>query len=178
MHRIVPIVAGASHLALQTVADGSALSKEADVVYRAAKDVLNWAEQSSSIFGENAAALSNLAKIAKECADAGWDGEDSDPVDPVAVVLAERFIRAMRYGIPMPEFAVDPDGAISLDWIQSKDRIFSLSISAPNRLSFAWLDGAERGHATAQFDGRNIPARVLDQITALVGTTYASVWAA
>ena len=61
----------------------------------------------------------------------------------------------------MPEFAPEPDGAISLDWIQSRHRLFTLSISASNRLAYAWLDGTDKGHGVARFDGRTIPRRVL-----------------
>lgn len=167
MHPIVPIVAG--HLALQTVAGSSALSKEADVVNERANHVLKLAERSEAIFGERAAALSDLAKVGNEAARPGWDGGGASPIDPIAIVLARRFIHALPFGLAMPEFAADPDGAVSLDWMESRNRIFSLSISADHRMAFAWLDGTSKGHGTTQFDGMTIPKRVIDQITDLVG---------
>lgn len=82
----------------------------------------------------------------------------------LAAVTAEDFIRALPDNIPLPDFAPDPDGSISLDWIQSPTRLFSLSISPAQRLAYAWLDGADKGHEVAGFDGQKVLSRILDRI--------------
>jgi len=143
---------------------GSAISSEADVISNAATKVLESTERSMALFGEKAVAISQLATIATECAKAGWNGEDAVGINPIAVDLAERFIRALPEHLPLPQFAPDPDGAISLDWIQSRNRLLSLSIGNTNRLAFAWLEDTDKGHGVANFDGRNSPPRILDAI--------------
>jgi hypothetical protein len=100
------------------------------------------------------------------------------PIDPIAVLWAERLVRALPDGMPLPEFAPEPDGSISLDWILSCNRLFSLSVGRVGRLAFAWLDGTDKGHGVAPFDGQNVPPRVLDSIKRLVGQAHAGLPAA
>ncbi len=170
MYRIVPIVSFSGYLALQAVAGGSsAISSEAKEVYNAAVNVRKSTEQSLALFGKKAAALSQLAALATECAALGWDGGDAAAIDPAAILLARHFVRALPENMPLPEFAPEPDGSISLDWIQSRDRLFSLSIGRSNRLAYAWLDGTDSGHGVARFDGKTIPPRVIDEIRDIAG---------
>jgi hypothetical protein len=179
MHRIVPVVGLSGHLALQALAGGgSAISPEAQTVYKAAIDVMESAERSLALFGEKAAALSQLAALAMECAEQGWDGTDAIPIDPIAVFSVERFVRALPDGMPLPEFSPEPDGSVSLDWIRSRNRLFSLTVGRSNRLAYAWLDGADKGHGVARFDGQNVPPRVLEDIKGIVGQGHAGLWAA
>ena len=136
------------------------------------------AERSQALFGRKADALSRLVALAAECADPGWDGEAAVAIDPVAVLWAERFVRALPDGMPLPEFAPEPDGSISLDWIRSRNRLFSLSIGRSNRLAYAWLDGADKGHGVVTFDSQNVPPRVLEGIKGIVGQGHAGLRAA
>lgn len=167
------------HLALQALAGGgSAISPEAHALLIAATEVVESAQRSQSLFGEKAAALSQLAELATECAEPGWDGEDAAAIEPVAVLSAERFVRALPDGIPLPEFAPEPDGSISLDWIRSRNRLISLSVGRSIRLAYAWLDGADKGHGVARFDGHNVPPRVLEAIKGIVEQGHAGLRAA
>jgi hypothetical protein len=147
-------------------------------VHEAASKVVKLTERSLALFGEKAAALSRLAALAAECAEPDWDGAEAAAIDPIAISSASRFIRALPDGIPLPEFAPEPDGSISLDWIASRTRLFSLSIGHSNRLAYAWLDGADKGHGVARFYGQNIPPRVLDDIKHILGHRYAGLRAA
>jgi hypothetical protein len=151
----------------------SAVSAEAQVVKRSASAMARDAEKSQFLFGEKAVLISSLRDIASECSEPDWDGYGARAIDPVSLLNAESFVRAMPEGLPLPECAPEPDGAISLDWIQSKRRFFSLSVGGSNRLAYAWLDGYDIGHAVAHFDGLSVPARVLDTIKSIVnyGTT-------
>jgi hypothetical protein len=151
------------------VSGSSAVSAEARAVRKAATEVAESTERSMALFGEKAAALSQLAAVATECAKDGWDGEGAIGLDPIAVRSAARFVRALPEDLPLPEFTPDPDGSISLDWIQSRNRLLSLSIGGIGRLAYAWLDGADKGHGVAGFNGRNVPPRVLDAIESIVG---------
>jgi hypothetical protein len=179
MSKIIPIVSLSGHLALQAIAGGStALSSEASDVYRASTKVIDSTERSLALFGNKSAALSRLASLIAECADSGWDGGDALAVDPIAGRLAERFVRALPDSVSLPEFAAEPDGSISLDWIQSRTRLFSLSVGRSSRLAYAWLDGANKGHGVVGFDGRNIPSQVLEGITDIMGQGHVGLWAA
>ena len=82
--------------------------------------------------------------------------------------MAESFLRALPEGVRIPEFAPEPDGSISLDWIQSRNRLFTLSVGSGNRLAYAWLDGADKGHGVARFDEENVPHLILECIKGIV----------
>ena len=73
-------------------------------------------------------------------------------------------IRALPPGVPLPEVAPEPDGAISLDWIRSRNNLFSLTVGSGDRLAFAWLDGSDTGHGVVRFDGQVVPKRILQGI--------------
>lgn len=92
----------------------------------------------------------------------------SERISEEALINAAAFIRALPVGIPIPEFASEPDGMISLDWITSHRRVFSVSIGTSRRLAFAWLDGTDTGHGVARFDGAAIPRKILDGILQII----------
>lgn len=157
-----------SYAALNAYAQpSSAVSLEAQTVTKAAYALMKSAEDSQSIFKEKLIAVSQLRALASECKEQGWDGYDASPLDPVAFINAENFLRALPYGTALPEIAPEPDGAISLDWIQSRHRMFTLSIGPSNRLAYAWLDGTDKGHGVARFDGLTVPPRVLAGIQSM-----------
>lgn len=114
--------------------------------------------------GSREVTISQLWALAYECASAGWDSEGARPVSPFAANRAASFIRSLPDVFPLPDLAAEPDGALSLDWIQSRTRLFSVSIGLSENLPFAWIDGTDSGHAVAHFDGRRIPARILNGI--------------
>jgi hypothetical protein len=153
----------------------SAMSAEAVTVQQAASSVLNSVERSQALFGHKGVAISQIWALANECAEAGWDGQDALSMNSLAVYNAVAFIRALPDGVPLPEFAPEPDGSISLDWIQSRNRLFSMSVGPSNRLAYAWLDGTDKGHAVAHFDEGRVPARILEGITAIVTGRDAAV---
>jgi len=160
---------GVGYAALHVYAyGGSAISSEARAARKAASAVVEFVERSQVLFGEKSVAISQIMALAHECAEAGWDGDDAVPIDLAAVHTAVEFIRAMPSDLPLPEFAPEPDGSISLDWIQSRNRLFSLSVGSTNRLAYAWLDGSDRGHGVARFDGERIPSRVIEGIIGIM----------
>ncbi len=165
--------------ALQTLArGGTAISPEADTVRNAAIELVQAVELSQALFGVKAEAISSLRKLAMEHGQPGWDGGDAAVLSPVALFTAESFVRALPDGIPMPELAAEPDGSISLDWIQSRQRLFTLTVGNTSRLAYAWVDGTDRGHAVALFDGASAPPRIVEGIKSILSPAYASLRAA
>jgi hypothetical protein len=151
---------------------------EAKSVGHAASSLMRAAESSVALFGERGAAISSLRELANECAGDDWDGSGAVALDPCAVENAERFLRALPEGVPMPECSPEPDGSVSLDWSESRARLFSVSVSGSNRLAFAWLDGCDKGHGVSRFDGVLVPERVLIGLRLILPETHAPVRAA
>ena len=123
---------------------------------------------SHALFSVRDATVSKLHKLAVDHSKQNWDGEGAAPIDVMAVVNASMFIQALPDSVPMPEIAAEPDGQISLDWMPSKSRVFSISVGKSGRLAYAWIDGADQGNAVARFDFRLVPQRVLEGITSIV----------
>lgn len=166
----------AGHMALSAYArGGSAVSPEAQRVRQAAHAVAELVEKSHALFGDKAAALSQLRTLAAKCATEGWDGGDAAALSPMAVLMAEWFVQALPDNLPLPEFAPEPDGGLSLDWIKSRHQIFSISLGDTHRMAYNWVDGADRGYATAIFIGHQIPERVLEGIRAITKCANANL---
>lgn len=102
---------------------------------------------------ERVAVISQIWCAFEQAEHDGWDGEGAQGVDPSAARRAEDLIRGLPEGFPLPEIAVEPDGEISLDWIESRDRLFSLSVGSSDRMAFAWIDGLESGHGVVRVRG-------------------------
>ncbi len=157
------------------VREESAVSPEAQAVTRGGTAVNETIEHSEALFGKKSAAISQLNEIADECGEQNWDGSGARAIDLQALLEAEDFIRALPPDVALPEFAPEPDGSISLDWINSRNRLFSTSVGGGNRLAFAWLDGTDKGHGVAYFDGAKVPRRILEGINAIVNYENAPV---
>ena len=153
----------------------TAVSPEAQVLRKSACQVFESSERSIALFGGKANAISSIIALASECSNPNWDGNDAEPISDLAVSTAEIFIRALPSDIPLPEFAPDPDGSISLDWIESRKRLFSVSIGASDRLAFAWIDGTDRGHGVVRFDGGAIPQKIREGIHSTFNDEYTAL---
>jgi hypothetical protein len=151
----------------------TAVSPEADFVRRNAAAVAQREEHSQALFGEKSSAISKLWAMANE-----YVAENHDEVTDInllAINMAEQFLRVLPDDVQTPEFSVEPDGSISLDWIKSKDKIFSLSVGTNNRLAYAWMDAGDRGHAVVRFDGNIVPSRILEGIRGIIGYGNTSI---
>src|SRR5512142_1956289 len=120
--------------------------------------------RSSPAAGAKEEALARLRALADECGVPGWDAGGARPLHPQAVDRAERLVGVLPEDVPLPEFAPEPDGAVALDWIRTRDRMLSVSVSASGTLAYAWLDGADRGHGIVGFDGQTLPGRLVGEI--------------
>jgi len=148
---------------------GSAVSREAEVIQLRAYRAVDSLERSRALLGQKSDSLSHLSELATECSTDNWDGEEARAIDPAALDRAIDFIRALPEGVPQPEFAIEPDGEISLDWMPSRHKVLSISIGATDRLACAWIDGANRGHFVERFVGGRVPSRILSLIAETIG---------
>lgn len=143
---------------------GSAISEEAGTVQFASAELTRSAERSQALFGAKQDALRELRTIAESCAHENWDNDGALPLDRAALRKAEDIIRALPDNFPLPELAPEPDGSVSMDWIRTSRRLYSISVGPANRLAFAWLDGTDKGHGVLGFDGINLPVLALSDI--------------
>ena len=159
---------------------GSAVSYEARVVQTRAGAIVDRVESSDALFGGKTAVISELWGLARSHAEAGWDGGEALPVDRHAISRAAAFIRALPDDCDMPEVGVDPDGAVTLDWMVSRHRMLSISIAGnSDRFAYAWLDGTDRGSAVAKYDRDTVPRRLMQAILAVtVASDHAALRAA
>lgn len=178
LSRLGLVAAGYASLHGYTQWGNSATSVEAKTARSVARKIVSSSERSQVLFGQTANAISELLELAAECARDDWDDEGSLAVSATAIGNAISFLRALPKDIPIPEFSVEPDGNLSLDWIDSKSRLLSLSVGESNRLAFAWLDGSDKGHSVVRFDGVQIPPRLISAITDIVGNASPSFRAA
>ncbi len=169
------VVAGytmALYLATRT---SSAVSREAAAVRESASAIVASTERSIALFGAKSAVIDRIYELAAECQSEGWNGEDGVAVMQDVMDRAVSFIRALPGDLPLPEVAPEPDGSMSFDWIAARTRVFSVSVGAAKRLAFAWIDGTDRGHGVARFDGDTVPARVLGGIRELTNDRAAAL---
>jgi hypothetical protein len=159
---------------------GNAMSAEASLVQASAKAIVERVEHSDALFGSKAAVISELWSLAQSHGNASWDGGEAFPVDRRAMALAVVFVRAQPDDCEMPQVAVDPDGAVNLDWMPSRHRMLSVSFAGNNdRVAYAWIDGTDRGSAVARFDRRTVPMRLLQAILAVTEVPDdVALWAA
>jgi hypothetical protein len=159
---------------LSLAQETSATSEAAEVVRSAAASVVESGERSVALFGAKESVISRIWELVLES-----DQEDEeDRVGDETAHRAADFIRLLPDDLPLPEVGTEPDGYLSLDWMRSRHRVFSVSFGPSPRLPYAWLDGADRGHAVARFDGATVPPRIADGVRRIMRGGSATVWPA
>lgn len=159
---------------------GSAVSAEANQVRACAVALVGHVESSDALFGGKTSVISALWALARSHAEAGWDGGEAQPADRRAIGLAVAFIRALPNDADVPSVGVDPDGAVTLDWLVSRHRMLSISFAGDSdRLAYAWIDGTDRGNAVAKFDRDTVPYLLMQAILSMtVALAHAALRAA
>jgi hypothetical protein len=127
------------------------------------------------LYGPRTEAISEILSVVATHCRPDWDGEGAEAISQLAADRAIAFIRALPRGVPVPEIAPEHDGSISLDWIDSRSRVLSISIGVSDRLAVAWLDGTNQGHAVERFDGERIPPLILERIRETMGNASVRV---
>lgn len=116
---------------------------------------------------EREKAFSDLVRAVKEASQEDWDHFGAKPASILAANLAIRFLNALPSALPTPDVGIDPDGDISFEWVRSKDRMFTVSLSRNGKLSYAGLFGNEiSSHGTEVFDD-TIPRTIIENVKRL-----------
>lgn len=87
-----------------------------------------------------------LEKIFEECSSDGWDGERAKPVSKEVLQNALIFFESLPPSVELPQIAAEPDGAVSLEWYRSPEKVVSVSVNPGGRLYYAAAIGARRRH--------------------------------
>lgn len=173
MPTIIPVIPNSNNLTIQYRARSffyrdrgrsRAASKEAQIVRESAYRINKSWESSISLYGAKSEAKSQIWQIANECNQTDWDGYGAIPISISAACLAEDFIRDLPDVLVLPEFAPDPDGSISLDWMASKHRFLSLSAGDRGVFAYAWINGSNRGRGVVKIGSSGIPQSLVSLI--------------
>lgn len=162
-----------AYAAPPSLVQSSAVSEAAAWVQKLVGNVARGTESAQSLAGREVEFGARLRAALDELI----TDEDQHPVPTTAVRIASRFVRVLPASLPLPEVAIDPDGAISLDWMPSRTRVFSVSVDDSGRLAYAWMNGSDRGHGVVRFEGA-IPGPLLLQLSELTGDNRTVVRAA
>ena len=129
-------------------------------------------ENSELLAGNLAGAMDEIMNIAENCGTNNWDGYDAMPVSNAAINNTIAFVQALLEVLPMPEFSAEPDGSICLDWAVDRYAVFSISIGHNNRISYAWINGTDKGHGVARFDGSTIPVMIKSGVMSIMENAH------
>jgi len=160
----VGLVAGSSLLARLESPD-SLISSEGQFLFREAHRYQNYAREPISLAGIRSPLLTELAELASEHGEYGWDGLEAPRLNELTIARAKQFISAMPVDIPNPELAVEPDdGSISMEWYGGYRQVASVSINGTNRLAFAALQGTDVVNGASRFSIEEFPKTILTAI--------------
>lgn len=157
-------ISGALVCAAPVSAASYAVSAPGRTVNRSVSDFNLKKEDSISLFGEKAQALSALAEVADAASEDDWDGYGALPLLAEGVELAKKFIRVMPEELPMPIPCPEPDGEVALEWYGGKNQIFSLSFGKSDRVAYALMDGTSHSKGVERFNGDAIDSLLLEFI--------------
>jgi hypothetical protein len=101
-----------------------------------------------------------LIDVFEHCSGAGWDGDDSIPVDPVTLQIAKRLVEALPTEFRTPTISGEPDGHVCLEWYVNSRRILTVSVNPNGTLHWAALIGDEDPRGSCHFYG-DAPATML-----------------
>lgn len=146
---------------------GTSSSPEGEIVTANLMQAFSSELQSAVYNGRRLSALADLHSFYSSAAKENWDGEGALPVNGLSYANARRFLSLMPSSWAKPEINGDPDGEVAVEWDVGSRRRFSISIGPDDRVSYAWLNGAERGHGTDIFVNE-IPSSVTTQVNRLV----------
>jgi hypothetical protein len=132
-------------IAMPSRISGSA-SKTADFVAQKIKDIRDMLEESNALGFAAKGTFQQLDEVFEECSSEGWDGEQAKPISVEVLRCARGFLSSFPFGTEAPEIGAEPDGAITLEWYRSPNKVISISINPDGWMYYAALIGTSKRH--------------------------------
>jgi hypothetical protein len=108
-----------------------------------------------------------LQEIFYEYSVAGWDGYDAQPISEDSFKETIRFLQMLPFAMPIPEVVPEPSGQIALEWYESQDYIFVVSLSGKKLIDYAGLFGeGNKTYGTERFK-KTIPNTIIENVNRL-----------
>jgi hypothetical protein len=112
-----------------------------------------------------ARAYAELAQIARECCEEGWDSYGAKPVTRATCDRVALFLDDLPAWMAAPDLVPEADGEIALEWYLGKAQTYSISIGEKGPLHYAGLFGQNQEvHGVEPFTD-SVPARLLEFIS-------------
>ncbi|MCJ7777274.1 MAG: hypothetical protein MUP16_03050 [Sedimentisphaerales bacterium] len=109
-----------------------------------------------------------LHEIFRECSFDGWGGDKAKPISEEVFHFAIRFLNSFPLGMEAPEVGAEPDGAITLEWYRSPNKVISISINPDGWMYYAALIGTSKRHG-ADFSLMGVSDDLVKIISQVVG---------
>jgi len=127
-----------------TISESS--SETADFVAQQREISFDILQESNALGFAAKGTFQQLFEVFKECSSGGWDGEQAKPISVEVLNDAIKFLYSFPLGIDAPEVGAEPDGAITLEWYRSPNKLISTSINPDGWVYWAALIGTSRRH--------------------------------
>ena len=75
--------------------------------------------------------VSTIDTVAKQAAEANWDGEDALPVAPETEQIAKDLVRIFPAISKVPDVSASPNGEIDFDWAIERHVMLTVSVCGP-----------------------------------------------
>jgi hypothetical protein len=98
-------------------------------------------EETSLYYLKKLDLFQELVNVFMESQNEDWDGYGGKPAESSALFYSNHFINQLSPDIPTPEFGVDTDGDIAIEWDLDPRRILSIRVSRDGTLNYAGLIG-------------------------------------
>ncbi len=142
--------------------------KIANFVDQQIKNIRDILQESNALGFTAKGTFQQLYEVFEECSSEGWDGEQAKPISEEVLRYAERFLNSFPLGIEAPEIGVEPDGAITLEWYRSPNKVVSISINPNCWVYYAALIGTSKRHG-ADYSLMGISDDLLKIISQITG---------
>lgn len=107
--------------------------------------------------------LRELEKTLDERSSDGWDGDRAKALSKEVLQSTVTFLESFPPGIEPPQIAAEPDGAITLEWYRSPEKVISVSIDLGGEVYYAAIIGALSRHGRG-----SVRSGVSDDLLALI----------
>lgn len=112
-------------------------------------------------FAKLHAAVASLLAVVAESDIPDWDGYGAEPANRASVRHAALLLREVLLIEPrIPQVTIDPDGEVAFEWRRSRHRLFSVSIGARGKLTYAGLFDGSSVHGVENRVVNGVPREI------------------